>query len=85
MIRSEALAHGFYAQIQVSKYAVGGGGDSWAPTPDDISEPSHGRVSDEKFCSVYVVKGVWSLFTDLFLNRLCESCNQGSISTAATY
>ena len=29
----------------------------------------HGRVFREKFCSVYVVKGVWSLLTDLFLNR----------------
>ena len=24
----------------------------------------------EKFCSVYVVKGVWSLLTDLQFNRL---------------
>ena len=34
-----------------------------------IPEPSHGRVFREKFRSVYVVKGVWSLLTDLFLNR----------------
>ena len=44
-------------------------GDSWPPTPEDIPEPSHGRVFREKFRSVYVVKGVWSLLTDLFLNR----------------
>ena len=69
------------AQIQVSKYAAGG---QLTPTPEDIPEPSHGRVSAEKFRSVYVVKGVSSLLTDLFLKRLSESCNQGSISTAAT-
>ena len=44
-------------------------GDSWHPTPEDIPEPSHGRVFCEKFRSAYVVKGVWSLLTDLFLNR----------------
>ena len=44
-------------------------GDSWPPTPEDIPEPSYGRVFREKFRSVYVVKGVWSLLTDLFLNR----------------
>ena len=45
-------------------------GDSWPPTPEDIPDPSHGRVFREKFSSVYVVKGVWSLLTDLLLNRL---------------
>ena len=44
-------------------------GDSWPPTPEDIPEPSHGRVFREKFRSVYVVKGIWSLLTDLFFNR----------------
>ena len=44
-------------------------GISWPPTPKDIPEPSHGRVFREKFRSVYVVKGVWSLLTDLLLNR----------------
>ena len=44
-------------------------GVSWPPTPEDIPDPSHGRVFREKFCSVYVVKGVWSLLTDLLLNR----------------
>ena len=37
---------------------------SYSPTPEDIPEPSHGRVFCEKFCSVYVVKGVWSLLTE---------------------
>ena len=36
-------------------------GDSWPPTPEDIPEPSHGRVFREKFRSVYVVKGVQRL------------------------
>ena len=44
-------------------------GVSWPPTPEDIPDPSHGRVFREKFRSVYVVKGVWSLLTDLLLNR----------------
>ena len=44
-------------------------GVSWPPTPKDIPEPSHGRVFREKFRSAYVSKGVWSLLTDLFLNR----------------
>ena len=44
-------------------------GGQLTPTPEDILEPSHGRVFREKFRSVYVVKGVWSLLTDLFLNR----------------
>ena len=33
-------------------------GVSWPSTSMDISEPSHGRVFCEKFCSVYVVKVV---------------------------
>ena len=44
-------------------------GVSWPPTPEDIPDPSHGRVFREKFRSVNVVKGVWSLLTDLLLNR----------------
>ena len=44
-------------------------GGQLAPTPKDIPDPSHGRVFREKFRSVYVVKGVWSLLTDLLLNR----------------
>ena len=63
---SETLAHGFLAQIQVSKYAAGG---QLTPTPEDIPESSHGRVFREKFRSVYVVKGVWNLLIDPFLNR----------------
>ena len=49
-------------------------GDSWPPNPEDIPEPSHGRVLREKFRSVYVVKGVWSLLTDLFFNRRLPYC-----------
>ena len=41
--------------IHVLKHAKG---DSWHPTPEDIREPSHGRVFRDRFCSVYVVKGV---------------------------
>ena len=52
---SETLAHGFYAEIHVSTYAAGG---QLTPTPEDIPEPSHGRVFREKLHSVYVVKGV---------------------------
>ena len=63
---SETPAHGFYVEIHVSTYAAGG---QLTPTPEDIPEPSHSRVFREKFHSVYVVKGVWSLLTDLFLNR----------------
>ena len=44
-------------------------GSAGPPTPEDIPDPSHGRVFHEKFRSVYVVKGVWSLLTDLLLNR----------------
>ena len=33
-------------------------GVSWPPTLKDIPGPGHGRVFREKFCSVYVVKGV---------------------------
>ena len=52
--------------IHVFKYALG---DSQPPTPDDIPEPNHSIVFREKFRCVYVVKGVWSLLTDLFLKR----------------
>ena len=45
---------------------------SWPPTPKDISEPRHGRDSCEKFNSVHVVKGVWSLLKDLFLERVVK-------------
>ena len=48
-------------------------GVSLPPTPEDISEPSHGRAFREKFRSVYVVKGVWNLLTDLFFNRPRDS------------
>ena len=48
-------------------------GDSCPPTPEDILEPSRGRVFREKFRSVHVVKGVWSLLTDLFFNRRRDS------------
>ena len=34
---------------------------SWPPTTKDIPQPSHGRVFCEKFCSVFVVKGVQRL------------------------
>ena len=44
-------------------------GVSWPPTPEYIPDPSHGRVFCEKFRSVYVMKGVWSLLTDMLLNR----------------
>ena len=44
-------------------------GVSWPPTHEDILEPIHGKVFREKCCSVYVVKGGWGLFKDLFLNR----------------
>ena len=33
----------------------------WPPTPEDILDPSHGRVFREKFRSVYVVKGCLKL------------------------
>ena len=36
-------------------------------------DPSHGRIFREKFCSVYMVKGIWSLLTDLLLNRFHPS------------
>ena len=35
----------------------------------DIQPPSHSIVFLEKFCFVNVVKGVWSLLTDMFWNR----------------
>ena len=44
-------------------------GVSWPPTSQDILERSHGRVFHEKFRSVYVVKGVWCMLTDLLFNR----------------
>ena len=45
-------------------------GVSWPPIPKDILEPSHGRAFRGKFRSVYVIKCVWSLLTDLLFNRL---------------
>ena len=45
-------------------------GVSWPPIPKDILELNHGRVFRGKFRSVYVMKCVWSLFTDLLFNRL---------------
>ena len=50
-------AHGFYAKPKCL---------SMPPTPEDIAES---RVFREKFRSVHVGKGVWSLLTDLFLSR----------------
>ena len=42
----------------------------------DISDPSHGRVSRERFRSVDVVKGVRSLLTDLLFHRqFCDVLN----------
>ena len=61
-IWSEALAHGFMPKSVCLCMLQG---DSWPPNPEDIPEPSHGR----KFRAVNVVKGVWSLLTDLFFNR----------------
>ena len=57
-------------------------GVSWPSTSKDISEPGHSRVFHKKFRTVYVVKGVWSLLTDLLFNRAiywsrCEA-GQGS-------
>ena len=63
-------------------------GVSWPPTPKDIPEPSHGRVFCEKFRSVYVVKGVWSLLTDLLFNRywLCQSkCPDSKMDGGCVY
>ena len=53
-------------------------GVSRPPTSKDILEPSHGRVICVKFGSVYVVKGVSNLLTDLLfdrptLNKILES------------
>ena len=42
--------------------------------PEDMKEPSHGRVFRKKDRSVCVVKGVWSLLTDLFFNRCLLLC-----------
>ena len=47
----------------------GNPGRCWPLTPKNIPEPSHGTVFREKFRSVYVVKGVWSLLKDLFFSR----------------
>ena len=56
-------------------------GVSWSSTPKDIMEPCYGRarsfislgrVLHEKFYSVYVVKGVWSLFTHSILNKIYD-------------
>ena len=68
----------FWAQCKCLSMPQGGGkgGYSKPPTPEDIPGPSHGRVFCEKIRSVYVVKGVRSLLTDLFLNRQ----NEGQIS-----
>ena len=44
-------------------------GVSWPPTPKDFQEPSHDRVFREKFPSVYAVKAVLSLLTDLFAKQ----------------
>ena len=40
-------------------------GTAGPQSPDDIREPSHGRVDREKFRSIYVVKGVWSVLTEI--------------------
>ena len=40
-------------------------GVSWGSTPEDIPDPSHGRVFCEKFRTVYVVKGVVSLMATI--------------------
>ena len=58
-------------------------GVSWPPTRKDIPEPSHGRVLREKFRSVYVVKGVWSLLKDLFFFR-DQSCVYSQPKSACT-
>ena len=57
-------------------------GVSEPPTPKEISEPNHGRVFSTEFHSVYVVKGVWSLLTNQFLNRsfLCKTQHLGQRS-----
>ena len=44
-------------------------GDELAPSPDGCPEPSDDRAFHGKFCSVYVVKGVWSSLTVPLLNR----------------
>ena len=45
-------------------------GGHLTPTIEDLPEPSHDRVFCEMFHSVYVVKGIWSLLTDLLWNRI---------------
>ena len=50
-------------------YGFGLWADNWPQIPKDIPEPIHDGIFGEKFPSVYVVKGVWSLHTALFLNR----------------
>ena len=54
-----------FSPIHMLEYSLG---DSW--DPEDILEPSQYRDFRDKFRSIYVVKGVWSSLTDLFLNRL---------------
>ena len=49
----------------VSLEYILGDTDTWPPTLEDISEPSHDIVFCEKFHTVYAVKGVWSLLTDM--------------------
>ena len=44
-------------------------GMSWPLTLKDIPEPNKDRAFHGKFCSVYVVKGVWSSLTVPLLNR----------------
>ena len=57
-------------QLLAKPVAIYLGGEEWqlAPNPKDILEPNRGRVSREKFHSVYVVKGVWSMLTVQGLN-----------------
>ena len=45
-------------------------GITWPPTPKDIPELCHASVLRERFRSVYVVKSVQSLLTDLLFNRI---------------
>ena len=45
-------------------------GVSWPWTSNYIPDPSHCWVFSERFRCVYVMKGVWSLLTDMLFNRL---------------
>ena len=45
-------------------------GVRWSSTPKDIMDPRYGGVLHEQFHSVYVMKGVWSLFTHSILNKI---------------